>query len=335
MNLQKQAILNRALNNLSGSFGEKAFPIEHLNIVYPEVDAVIRLLGRAFACIVVQNVTPATFQKIKHRLPIENESLSPLLIADSISPSLFHCIEEEEINIIDGAGNYSITYLKNKNIVFKLVNKGEKRKTKKSRVHSPFQDAGIKLIFYLLQKDDNVNKPYRTLHAETDVSLGSIKNILNELSLRNLLLVTAQKRVLKNKRKLLDLWSENYVRILKPKLLLDRFRFNSPREQSHWREIQLPQGMVWGGEPAASNMTTFLEPGAFEIYTSISPSHLLKTGMFVPDVNGNVFVYNTFWKDKTNSISPVLVYADLMGTEDSRCIETTNILLHEKLSDFE
>ena len=57
--------------------------------------------------------------------------------------------------------------------------------------------------------------------------------------------------------------------------------------------------------------------------------------MFVPDVNGNVFVYNTFWKDKTNSISPVLVYADLMGTEDSRCIETANILLHEKLSDFE
>lgn len=335
MNLQKQAILNRTLNSLSVSLGVEAVSMEHFSGVYPEADAVVRLLGRDFACIVVQNVTPITFQSIKYRLPIENEAQSSLLIANRISLSLFHSMEQDGINIIDGAGNCSITYQRNGNIVFKLVNKGMKNTSKEKRTFSPFQDAGIKLIFYLLQKDDNVNKPYRTLHAETDVSLGSIKNILNELSLRNLLLVTAQKRVLKNKRKLLDLWSENYVRILKPKLLLDRFRFNSPREQSDWRKIQLPQGMVWGGEPAASNMTTFLEPGAFEIYTSISPSHLLKTGMFVPDVNGNVFVYNTFWKDKTNSISPVLVYADLMGTEDSRCIETANILLHEKLSDFE
>lgn len=335
MNLQKQAILNRTLNSLSVSLGVEAVSMEHFSGVYPEADAVVRLLGRDFACIVVQNVTPITFQSIKYRLPIENEAQSSLLIANHISPSLFHSMEQDGINIIDGAGNCSITYQRNGNIVFKLVNKGMKNTSKEKRTFSPFQDAGIKLIFYLLQKDDNVNKPYRTLHTETDVSLGSVKNILNELSLRNLLLVTAQKRVLKNKRKLLDLWSENYVRILKPKLLLGRFRFNSPREQSHWREIQLPQGMVWGGEPAASNMTTFLEPGAFEIYTSISPSHLLKTGMFVPDVNGNVFVYNTFWKDKTNSISPVLVYADLMGTEDSRCIETANILLHEKLSDFE
>ena len=335
MNLQKQAILNRALNSLSVSLDVEAVSMEHFSGVYPEADAVVRLLGRDFACIVVQNVTPITFQSIKYRLPIENEAQSSLLIANRISPSLFHSMEQDGINIIDGAGNCSITYQRSGNIVFKLVNKGMKNTSKEKRTLSPFQDAGIKLIFYLLQKDDNVNKPYRTLHAETAVSLGSIKNILNELSLRNLLLVTAQKRVLKNKRKLLDLWSENYVRILKPKLLLDRFRFNSPREQSHWRKIQLPQGMVWGGEPAASNMTTFLEPGAFEIYTSISPSHLLKTGMFVPDVNGNVFVYNTFWKDKTNSISPVLVYADLMGTEDSRCIETADILLHEKLSDFE
>lgn len=333
MNLQKQSILYRALNSLSVSLGVEAVSVEHL--VYPEADAVVRLLGRDFACIVVQNVTPATFQSIKYRLPIENEAYSSLLIANRISPSLFHSMEQDRINIIDGVGNCSITYQKNGNIVFKLVNKGEKNTSKEKRMLSPFQEAGIKLIFYLLQKNDNINKPYRTLQAETGVSLGSIKNILNELLSRNFLLITTQKRVLKNKRKLLDLWSENYVRILKPKLLLDRFRFVSPQKQSHWKEIQLPQGMVWGGEPAAGNMTAFLEPGEFEIYTSIPPSHLLKTGMFVPDTNGNVFVYNAFWKDTNNSISPVLVYADLMGTEDSRCIETANILLHEKLSDFE
>lgn len=335
MDLQQQSILNRAIQSLSVSFGNEALSVEFLSIAYPKVDAVVRLLGRDFACIVVQNVTSATFQNVKHRLPIENEAVSPLLIANRISPSLFHSMEREGINVIDGAGNCSITYQKKGNIVFKLVNKGMKNTAGERRVISPFQEAGIKLIFYLLQKDDNVDKPYRALHEETGVSLGTIKNVLNELSLRNFLLVTTQKRILKNKRKLLDLWSENYVRTLKPKLLLDRFRFISPQEQSRWKEIQLPQGMVWGGEPAASNMTAVLEPGEFEIYTSLLPSHLLKTGKFVPDANGNVFVYKTFWRQTNNLISPILVYADLMGTEDSRCIETANILLHEKLSDFE
>lgn len=335
MNLQKQALLNRALNSLSDYLDVEVFSMECPSVVHPEADAVVRLLGRDFACIVVQNVTPATFQSIKCRLPIENKSFSPLLVANRISPSLFYSMEQDGINIIDGAGNCSITYQKNGNIVFKLVNKGKKDTSKEKRVLSPFQETGIKLIFYLLQKDDNVNKPYRTLQAETGVSLGSIKNILNELLSRNFLLITSQKRVLKNKRKLLDLWSENYVRTLKPKLLLGRFRFVSPQRQSHWKEIQLPQGMVWGGEPAAGNMTAFLEPEEFEIYTFIPPAHLLKTGMFVPDDNGNLFVYNAFWKDTNNSIFPILVYADLMGTEDSRCIETANILLHEKLSDFE
>ena len=49
-------------------------------------------------------------------------------------------------------------------------------------------------------------------------------------------------------------------------------------------------------------------------------------------MEGDVSVYQKFWKGNTMPL--ILIYADLIGSEDSRCIEAANKLLNDELSDF-
>lgn len=53
----------------------------------------------------------------------------------------------------------------------------------------------------------------------------------------------------------------------------------------------------------------------------------------VPDQDGNIQVYEKFWEqDDQRDIAPdLLVYADLMNTQDKRCIETANIIFNERI----
>ena len=53
----------------------------------------------------------------------------------------------------------------------------------------------------------------------------------------------------------------------------------------------------------------------------------------MPHKEGNVQVYEKFWKqDEEPETAPdILVYADLMNTQDSRCIETAKMIYDERI----
>ena len=64
--------------------------------------------------------------------------------------------------------------------------------------------------------------------------------------------------------------------------------------------------------------------------------HLMKTGMVKMDERGEVYIYQKFWKsENTSTIVPaLLIYADLMGSGNSRCIEAAKRILDNELSDY-
>src|SRR5450631_35076 len=77
---------------------------------------------------------------------------------------------------------------------------------------------------------------------------------------------------------------------------------------------------VWGGEPAAEEMTKYLHPEIYTLYTTMPKIDIMRKAKLVPDQNGNVEVYKKFWKDDItdNNAPPLLVYADLVITDDPR-----------------
>lgn len=81
--------------------------------------------------------------------------------------------------------------------------------------------------------------------------------------------------------------------------------------------------MLWGGEPAAALIDNYLTPGNFTLYTERAPATLMKSGEVVPAADGAIAIYKKFWKDDIarETVPPVLIYADLIDSGNSRCIE--------------
>lgn len=259
-----------------------------------------------------------------------------LLIAKYITPTVMDNLASNGINTLDCAGNCHIRYAKGNKIIFHLVNKGEKNTLMAEKPYPAFQEAGLKVIFYLLQEFTNVNKPYREIQKATGVSLGAIKNVFDVLVERNFILMTGSKRTLKNINALLNLWTENYNQVLKPKLLLSRMTFRTNEQRIKWLAMDLPDGMYWGGESGANMVDSYLEPGAFDIYTQIPAAHLLKKGFVRFDETGEIRIYKKFWNWETENhlVPPILTYADLIGSGNSRCIEMAERLLNNVLKDY-
>ncbi|RJV09000.1 hypothetical protein DWZ67_02125 [Bacteroides sp. AF34-31BH] len=258
------------------------------------------------------------------------------MIAKYITPTVMDDLANNGINTLDCAGNCYIRYEKENKVIFHLTNKGEKNTLIAEKPYPAFQEAGLKVIFYLLQDIANVNKPYREIQGATGISLGAIKNVFDALTERNFILQTNRRRVLKNVNALFNLWAENYNQVLKPKLLLGKMSFRTNDQRMNWTALKLPEGMYWGGEGGANKIDGYLEPGVFDIYTDIPAANLLKTGMVMQNENGEIRIYQKFWKWETdNQLVPLmLIYADLIGSGNSRCLEMAERLLDYGLKDY-
>jgi hypothetical protein len=113
------------------------------------------------------------------------------------------------------------------------------------------------------------------------------------------------------------------------------FRNNEKRDK--WLAMVLPEGMYWGGESGVNMIDTYLYPGTFDIYSEVPAKMLISTGFVVPKEEGEIKIYQKFWLDKPeNAIVPtLLIYADLMGSGNSRCLEAAQKIYEHELSDFE
>lgn len=90
-------------------------------------------------------------------------------------------------------------------------------------------------------------------------------------------------------------------------------------------------GILWGGEMAGAKLTKFLKPENFELYTALTKSEVMKLLKIVPDINGNIELLHIFWNEEITSgkdnnemkiVPPLIAYADLLASHDSRNYET-------------
>lgn len=301
---------------------------------YEAFDGNILIKKSEFVAELKRFVSKPNFMSILNRLnEVKRYTDKPIILISSyISPSLADKFFSQGINVLDTAGNARI---KSKNLFIHISGKKGQSASLKEKATKAFNETGLKLVFYLLLDDKNVNLSYRELNERTKLSLGTIKNVFAELTSRSFILTNKKGRFIERKSELIDLWQMNYNMYLKPKLLLKRYTFTNRADKGRWNNITLPPGMYWGGEAASFLVNGFLHPEYFDIYTEDNSQALIKTGRFIPAENGEVKIYQKFWTDNsiTNIVPNLLIYADLMGSGDSRCLEAANKLYNdEKLS---
>jgi len=332
VNMKEQELIHTAIKNIPIDLGIKIiWENNYLN----EIDGRIKL---TFDGQEIYFNAEIKKELREHQLPVIEltaKNYPPLiLIAHYLRPKI-----KEELR------KRNIAYLeKNGNIFFKqkgkavLVNVNKPVNLVEKTGNRAFTDTGLKVVFQFLINDKLTTNTYREIAEKTETALGNVNNIMKGLEKEGFLIkLDKERKLLQNKKNLLEKWMVAYKENLQPKLKIGRFRFANEKNFTEYRKLQFDENTTWwGGEPAGEILTNYLRPGELTLYTILNRNELIKKYRLVPDQNGNVLIYNAFWNTtkirNKDIVHPLLVYVDLMNTGDSRCHETAKLIMEKHLA---
>ncbi len=278
-------------------------------------------------------VTPANVGLIAHQL--EGLAERPLLVTEYVTPPMAERLRELGIFFADVAGN---AFIQAPPMLVWVTGRKPMERPRAARITRAFQPGGLRLVFALLCNPDLAQAPYRDVAEAAGVALGTVGWVLRDLREEGYLVDLGKRgRRLAERRRLLDAWLEGYARLLRPKLLIGRYRAKQP---DWWKTAKLADfGARWGGETAAAKLTGYLKPEIATVYLADDPklvARFLAEFRLLKDPEGDVELRQTFWRFDTPHplllTPPLLVYADLLATGNDRNREAARMIYDEHLA---
>jgi hypothetical protein len=256
-------------------------------------------------------------------LPRHFKNSNSILIANYITAPVKEKLKENNINYLDIAGNCFIKTGR----VFLYINDQKITESRNKPNGKLWTPTGLKFIWSVLQTPAVLNEPYRAQATIAGVALGLVGDLLQELQGAGYILRNREGNYfLQQQQALQNRWIELYALVLRPKLVLGKYRLAG--KQVH--QAHLPNNMLWGGEAAAARMFSYLEPETYPIYTWQDKRDTMKQLRLVPDPTGPFELLEGFWqrqeKNQQQLIPPMMVYAELLATGDSRNLEAAERL---------
>jgi hypothetical protein len=195
----------------------------------------------------------------------------------------------------------------------------------------------MQVILALLVRPALLNESRRTIAMFAGVSTGTAHTTVQTLLQRKDLIERGDGLVFTNFDRLLDEWVTLYPLLLRESLKLGRYRATEP---SWWTDMVAPNDeWMLGGESAAALITNYLKLAVVTVYCPNGiPSKVISRGRLRPDPAGNVeFLKAPFELNRTpglvdDVVYPVLVYADLVASGDSRNLETAQLIRDQYIS---
>lgn len=330
VNHEETEIVSRACENiqkmfeLRARFSQKGVKGDQL------LDGILQLGNIQFACVLKLRVTSYNINAIysscqelrrQHELPV-------LLLAGEIPTFLMQQLYQDGIDVLDAAGN---CYIRQEGLM--MFCQGRKNEFAAGKEILSFKEPGLKVLYFILSDINNVNLPFREIQAQTGVGLATINKLFTSLKQNGYLFSSSKGRHLKKLDGLLAVFVDNYCRVIKPKALMATMTF-LPNGREQWMEKALPQGMQWGGEPGAYMRDRYLHPEVWDVYSSVPSAKLISDRVAIPARDGEIHIYRKFWMDdpEEKTAPALIIYADLMGSGDSRCIEAAQRIFEDELS---
>ncbi len=252
-----------------------------------------------------------------------------LLVADYLSPQIADELRRRGIQFLDTAGN---AFLRGPSLY--VFVKGEKAGGEHGEPRPSvraFGPTGLAVVFALLAKRELLDATVREMARATDVAHGTVGWVMNDLRQLGFLVEVEGRRRLVQAERLLDLWTEAYIRALAPRLRLGRYQGDLSGIKAPLPDLGSARV---GGELGGALLTRHLRPQSAYVYTQgIDPS-IVRPLKLKADPNGNVEVRTRFWNFETEPSGfapPLLIYADLLAIGDPRCLEMAQIVRKEHL----
>ncbi|MCC5907170.1 MAG: hypothetical protein JJU13_13245 [Balneolaceae bacterium] len=254
---------------------------------------------------------------------------NPIVIAYKLYPALKEKLKEHRINYLEANGNLFVRA----NQFHLFIDRDKKLQQPDNTGNRAFTPTGLKVVFGFLRYKELIHQTQREIAKRTGVALGNIPKVIKGLQKTGYIYkVNRNTYAIQNREELLHTWIEEYKNTLQP--TLDKGRYTLKPADKDWRNLVWHnQETVWGGEPAGDLLTNYLRPEILTVYTNETKKNLMMHYGLVPDQEGNVQVYEKFWEEgeERNTAPDLLIYADLMNTQDKRCIETAEIIYNERI----
>ncbi len=268
-----------------------------------------------------------------------------LLVAEYINPNIGERLKAADIQFLDTAGN---AYINQRPVyIYIKGNKPQRAIAEKVRVKTgkAFQPAGMKVVFAFLRENELVNASYRKIANRAAVALGTVGGVISDLITHGFLLegIDESQRKLAEFDLLLDRWAEAYPYKLKKKYDIGTFTTGNP---DWWKTIRLEKfDAEWGGEIAVAKYTNYLNPQHGLVYIDktnmadfLQAARLRKAGPHERQ-DTQIELVAPFWKKANNQgktkhaglVHPIIAYADLVETGNTRNLDAANKLREKYL----
>lgn len=314
---------------------------------YPEAAAVVQIhyadKRQQFRIIVEPSISERLIPFIAGQA--ENAALQSglavILLTKAINENLRNELALAGINYVDEIGNI---FIKGTDFLVHGMGKKPAPRRKVGEKNRIFQEAGVRLLFGILNHPAFLNLTYREMAKAARISLGSVNIIMNELVAAKYVAESAngEKRVL-HFDDLVMRWALAFQEVLKPKLLLGNFTFWDKSNVRNYGKIDVAKwGGLWGGEAAGGIYSGHLVPEKLSQFVPDGEKQWLTGMKLVPaTADWDVEILSEFWMHDhpfflettkfPNVVPPLLAYADLVLSADERNRETANIIYEKYL----
>lgn len=294
---------------------------------------------------IVRHLRPAHLPLLKHKfdhLTRTGSCKHVLVMTNYVSPSLACQLREVGIWFVDTVGNAYLE-IPGELMVYAIGNRPAPSERLRGQHLSP---AGAKILFLLLKYGPEISLTYRDMATALGVSLGRISQVMQEL-LQIGILIQQKKgryRVVQPKR-LLENWTRAYLTKLKPKLILGRYVWPYGRDFSRIitlaKDHAVARALGVGGEYAAEILTGHLRAGIMSLWITEEKLPQFRRSLKLLKSNEGLLEAVSLFSAEVlfehegfplPLVHPVIVYADLLDTDDPRCGETALLLKEKYLS---
>ncbi|MEH8017100.1 hypothetical protein MN202_07650 [Rheinheimera muenzenbergensis] len=267
-----------------------------------------------------------------------------VVVAPYINENLAELCREKQVNFADLAGN---AYLFRPPLYVDI--RGSKpipehqAQVSRQLTGKAFQPKGVKLVMLLLLKPEMVNQPMRVIANQAEIALGTVKQVLDDLKQLGFIVDKGKGgKVLAEIELLLTRWLDAYPHNLAGKL---KHAFYTVDDLSLIKNSNLAQyNALWGGEVAAEAYTHYLKPKKHLIYADQIAQKALLKDFRLRKLRPNEGEDNALELveppiaieklrgTKPDMANPLLVYAELLMSNDPRNLETAQRLYHDYLA---
>jgi len=258
------------------------------------------------------------------------------LVTDHVTAPMAERLRDLQIPFLDMAGN---AWLEMPPVIIRVEGRKPAERAEPPPRNRAFQPTGLQVLFALLCRPELFRAPLREIADATGVAHGTVGWVMQGLRDRGYLVERGKgrgrKRVPRHLVRLLDEWATEYARTLRPALLIGRYAPARGAKPDWWRNLDLRgDHVLLGAEPAAAELTDHLQPGTITLYAERLPGRVIARQRMEKDDRGTIEFRRRFWHfdhqwQRPDLVPPVLIYADLLATDEPRCVETAR-MIHER-----